>query len=205
MTRPAGWFVIVCSLGIALASCAVPAGKSGTTSASQEVELLRDGDFDDGGGAAWVEDSAGGFPIINGPGRLPLAAHSGGDAAWLGGYADADDSLTQDVAVPDGATGAVLTFFLWVRTDRGPASAAGDLLVVALQDEQGTVLQQVAVFSNRDSREAWRPCRFDLADASALAGTTVRLVFRGLLDSAVLTSFFVDTVSLVASVTPAAS
>ena len=196
-----GIFVLV----LAIVACAVPAGKAGTAANSDAVGLLRGGDFDGADAGAWAESSAGGFPIVNGPSRLPFAAHSGGDAAWLGGYANADDTLAQDVTVPAGATGLALAFFLRVRTEHGPRAAAVDLLQVTLEDGHGTVLREVASFSNRDALEAWIARRYEMTDVPSLAGKTVRVVFHGSTDPVALTSFFVDTASFTANVPPAGS
>jgi hypothetical protein len=187
---------------LALAACAVPDGP-GEPADPLHASLLANGFFDDGRAAPWTQSSAGGYPLITGPTRLPFPAHSGGYAAWLGGSLGALDVLSQDVVVPEGAAGATLEFFVRIRTEHGPASPEVDVLTVALEDAAGATLHAFARLTNRDATDQWERVTVDLADAAALIGVPARLVFRETGDTTGLTSFFVDTVSLIATINPA--
>jgi hypothetical protein len=185
-----------------LASCAVPDGPPAATDPSR-VELLSNRRFDNGAVAPWTQSSEDGYAIITDPTRLPFPAHSGGYAAWFGGYFGARDVLSQEVAVPANAAGATLKFYVRTRTEHGPGSPPADVLTVAIEDAGGAVLHEFATVTNRDATDQWERVKVEWGDVASLAGADARLVFRATGDPTGLTSFFVDTVSLVATLAPA--
>jgi hypothetical protein len=140
--------------------------------------------------------------------NLPHPAHSGQYAAYLGGYDNGTDTLTQTIVIPAGTTAIHFKGQRWTET----AEAANDTTVydtLKIQILSGTtgntVLEAVGgtvVYSNRTVTTAWTP--FDFALASPYAGQTVRLRLIGFTDDSGIfstpTSFFFDTLSFEATV-----
>ena len=157
------------------------------------ANVLTNGDFDAGPGAPWVESGA--FPlIVNAAAGLPVAPHSGTYSAWLGGALDATDSLRQSFLIPVGQAAETLTFHAWV-TSADPDPSAFDTLGVRLDT---TPLLHL---SNASATTGWVP--FNIALPSGAFGPGLhQLEFASFNDTLHVTSFFVDTVSLVTAPAP---
>lgn len=115
-------------------------------------------------------------------------AHLGGDGVTH------TDVLSQSVTIPAWATSAMLTFWLWIKTDEFP-SMAYDTLRVELRNDAGDVLTTLATYSNLDRSSAYVQKSFDVA---AYRGQAVAVYFVGTEDSSLSTSFHVDDSSLLA-------
>ena len=119
------------------------------------------------------------------------AAHSGSRYALLGNRNRANGSVSQSVAIPAGAAGA-LTFWLSVTSNDSSASATD---VVYLEVIDGGVTSLLGTYSNLNKGAAgvYAQKSFSLA---AWRGKTVTLRFRATTDKKQPTSFSVDDVSL---------
>ena len=159
-------------------------------------EFLENGEFDGGRAAPWVQRSAGNYPVISGPAMLPVRAHTGGFAAWFGGYEGARDSLWQPGVLPETSMSLKLSFALYIYSEHQRESLAVDTLSVDLRDGLDNEMHSFATFSNRDANDSWEMYEYELTDLSAWRDQEIRLHFLGETDDVAITDFFVDTVSL---------
>jgi hypothetical protein len=158
-------------------------------------QLLTNGSFEQGE-TGWLVSVAGGFPIVyvatGAGGTAPdVIAQSPPNVTWIGGYARADDSISQNITFPASATSMTLTFFYAIVTrELGPIeNDAMDVQIMA-----GAQTLSLAHFGNQNAVSAWT--RFSAALPSSLAGQTVTLRFHGTTNPTATTSFYVDTVSV---------
>jgi hypothetical protein len=149
-------------------------------------EKLTNGGFESGT-APWVQTSSGGYQLID-----TTRPHTGAYSAYLGGYNNGTDTIYQQVAVPGTATSATLTYW-WYMTSSEGTTTAYDKLTTQVLNSSGGVLATLKTISNTNTRNTWVKETFDL---TAYKGQTIRVYFKGTTDSSLLTSFFVDDVSL---------
>lgn len=128
--------------------------------------------------------------------------HAGANYAQLGGRNNADDTLTQTIAIPEGSTAAPLTFWVSILTTENHRKAY-DYLRVEVRNASGALLATPLTLTNLDSASNgnqlgtyFQPAAVDL---SAYAGQTIELVFHGTNDSEYATTFLIDDVSVVAT------
>jgi|GEM_PF-1232687 len=121
-------------------------------------------------------------------------AHGGAWKAWLDGYgATHADTLSQTVAIPSGAVGATLTFWLHIDTDEAPGTPF-DTLKVQVRNAAGTVvLATLATYSNLDGAAGYSLKSFDL---TSFRGQTVTIYFEGMEDISLQTTFVIDDTAL---------
>ncbi|RZU76264.1 Zn-dependent metalloprotease [Micromonospora kangleipakensis] len=116
-------------------------------------------------------------------------AHGGSYKAWLDGYGSTHtDTLSQAVSIPAGCR-ATLSFYLHIDTSESGSTAYDKLTVKA----GSTTL---ATYSNVNAATGYVLRSFDV---SSLAGTTVTILFSGVEDSSLQTSFVVDDTALTLS------
>ena len=123
---------------------------------------------------------------------LPIGqalAHAGLFGAWLGGYNNGTDTVSQTVSVPANGTLA----YWWYMTTQESGSTPFDYLRVRLYDAGGAVVATPSELTNASGAGQWRQASVNLADH---AGETLRIEFSAITDSTLLTSFHVDDVSL---------
>jgi hypothetical protein len=121
-----------------------------------------------------------------GPGRQLGGTWS----AWLDGYGTTHtDTLSQTVTLPAGCTSYVLTFWLTINT-ADPTALPHDRLTVRLGS---TIL---AGYSNLNRAPGFMVKNFAV---NAFAGQTVTLLFTGIEDATLQTSFLLDDVTLTVS------
>jgi hypothetical protein len=154
-------------------------------------EILLNPGFDSGPGVAWEQDSD--YMVIADANALPGDPHSGGYAAWMGGYNNLAESLWQDVYVPAGAENLEISGYRRVQSNE-LGSGIRDRVTVTLRAMTGAVLETAASFSNADKGTAWGP--FAFAPTGAYAGQTIRLQIDSATDDAYVTHFFFDTLSV---------
>lgn len=153
---------------------------------SYAVELVTNGDFEGAPlGTGWTESSAGGFPIIGDWSGLDPNAPTT-NTAWLGGYEDAVDSVTQSLDSTGYVTGT-LSFDVTVNNVDVPGF---DFLDVTLGGTNVLSLD-LGDFEPVD----FYLHHFDL-DVSALLGGPQDLVFTVTTDDSLNSSAFIDNVSL---------
>ena len=158
--------------------------------------LIANADFE-AGAASWTESASGGYAIVtNGTTRL---GHSGGGYAWLGGYDNGTDTLSQSVTIPGNALQAYVQFWYWIGTSETSTISAYDTLKVELYSATtGAKLATLASFSNLDQTSGWS--QSSQYDVSAFKGQAVRLTFTATTNASNTSSFFVDDVALMVSV-----
>lgn len=159
-------------------------------SSSFAVELVVNGDFESGV-APWVEFSSGGFALIgdySGIGGPPTTT------AWLGGYDDATDSITQTINTLSNATGELSFTLYWVNAD----IAGFDFLTVSL----GGTEVYARDLGDDEPTDLYGPEVVSVDVSGLLDGSAKDLVFQVTTDGSAGSSAFIDNVSLQAEVVP---
>jgi hypothetical protein len=148
---------------------------------------LTNGDFE-AGASGWAQSSAGGYNLISN-----FNPRTGKLGAYLGGYNNANDQLSQVVALP--ADGSSLTLRLWWSLTTQETAGTFDFMAVALGRPDGSLLAELTRIDNTRPADLWTQADFDL---DAYAGQTVVVGFTARTDATNPTHFFVDDVSLAA-------
>ena len=153
------------------------------------VDVLENGNFD-ADAPPWVQDPADllcGQPLI-----VPDSAPN---AACLGGGADGSiATISHDIPLPIGASGARLTGRICISTDE---TAAADNDVLTFDILAGVApIAQLGTRSNQQGTAACQFADFELEAALTSDPATATLRIRSSLNVGKLTSFFVDTVAL---------
>jgi len=179
-------------------------GGGGTGGGACSIELLANGNFD-GMSSGWTANDPTGRPLIYDQTGLNSAqapqAHSPPNLAWLG--FDVDNSsitLSQSMTVPANAVTLTVSGFRQIRTDEDNASPYDRANISLVND---TVRQDLRPqpWSNQDRSSAWLSFNYSV-DAAAFAGATVVFLIHVEMDDDVNTSFFFDSLSVVADVCP---
>jgi hypothetical protein len=148
---------------------------------------LPNGDFEQGA-VAWTESSAKGLPVIQNSG-FSITPRSGQYLAWLGGADDESNTLTQTIALP--ATGGeYLHYHYWVHSDEANCTLDTAQVLVS-----GTIVAQHPMCFTNDST-SWLEGSLDLR---GYAGLSITLSFTMTTDESVVSSLFIDDVSLQAA------
>lgn len=154
-------------------------------------------------GMGWVQNNVDDvYPIITAD--KGIDEHTPPFKAWMGGWEATNlgvqsvtDSMYQDVTIPATTTALRLTGHYEVRTAE-LETAPYDTAQVALVLPDGTPLETVLSLSNGTPTTTWTA--FDHAFASTYAGQTVRLRIITTNDVIEPTSFYFDTLALIATV-----
>lgn len=144
---------------------------------------ITNGGFEDGT-SPWQQSSAGGYQLID-----TYLPRTGSYSAWLGGYNNANDAISQTVTIPSNGT---LTYWWYLSSSEG-TSTAYDYFRVRLYNTSGGLVATVKTRSNKDARGAWYQDSISLA---SYAGQSLRIEFSVTTDFSLTTSFFVDDVNL---------
>jgi Zn-dependent metalloprotease len=114
--------------------------------------------------------------------------HGGTRFAWMDGYGtNHTDTLQQTVTIPAGCTNSTLSFWLHIDSAETTTSTQFDRLTVKLG---ATTL---ATFSNLNKAAGYQLRSFNVG---SFAGQTVTLLFTGVEDVSLQTSFVVDDTAL---------
>lgn len=154
------------------------------------VQLLADPAFDDGTGA-WVED--GWFTIVGTD--APHEPHTPSMSAQLGGYAYADDYLSQVVQVP--ADAEALRLRLQLTRHVPVVDIDDEYFAIELYPDEGEPFEVLAELTAEDLSESWQEKVYEAAGSHA--GEMVELSFYAETDLSSV-SFEVDSVALEALV-----
>ncbi|MBX3588365.1 MAG: hypothetical protein KF796_17160 [Ramlibacter sp.] len=155
------------------------------------VSALRNGDFE-AGGQGWVASSS--LIVLQPPSRIPPVSTGSTRVAWFCGYSGCLDTLYQDISIASGASSALLSFSYYVETLESTLSRVYDYLTVEIRSVASSArLALLTTISNLSTKNRWQTFS---ADLSAYAGQTVRLLFTGISDLSLTSSFYVDNVSL---------
>ena len=164
------------------------------TSANTSEQLIFNPTFESGT-FGWGADMGGTIFYQS----TPTHAHSGNYFLWICGYGQTvTNEAWQFVSLPGNATALDLKFWLNVASDETTTTTQYDKLKVQIYNAAGTtLLGTVLTYSNLDKGPS-----HILRTASLMTwkGQDVYLVFSGSEDSADKTSFFVDDVTIVATV-----
>ena len=145
-------------------SCPLPRAKGVAYILDISDDAVQNGGFEGGPGSApWVQISP--FEIIH-----PAAALNGSYGAYLGGYSNTNDTLSQLIFIPDDATQARLTYW------RGFVSGdPGDQFTVRITDANDNVLTVLESLDHTASDGYWHRSSFDL---SSYSGQYIKIRFN---------------------------
>ena len=118
--------------------------------------------------------------------------HTGTHSAYLGGYNNGTDTIYQQVTIPATATSASLSYW-WYKTTQEACCTPYDYMYVQVLNSSGAVLGTLQTLNNASTGNTWTKSTFSLL---AYKGQTVRIYFKVTTDPSLVTSFFVDDVSL---------
>ncbi len=147
---------------------------------------LRNPGFELGSNGDWVEASTSGVGLIdNGPPSVP--PHVGSYLAWLGGLHNETSVLGQLVSLNERAF--QLHYYYYIRsedTDCGLAFDHVSVLLGGIEVDSGNLCTTYQTGSWQES----------VVNISGLAGITGNLLFGAKTDSALVSSFYIDDVSI---------
>lgn len=179
--RPAAALALILTLAAALPTGAV----AGTSTGAACSDTLINGGFE-AGQSGWTQSSAGGFDLIS-----DFNPRSGVWGAYLAGYDDADDRLSQTLDLPSGTITATLR--LWWMLETEEAGLGNDHLDLALLRPNGTTLADLWTGDDSAPTGIWSEVVIDL---TPYAGQQVRLQLRAATNSLDLTDFYADDITL---------
>jgi hypothetical protein len=159
-------------------------------------ELLVNGGFDSGE-PPWTNPGIRIVYLGNGSNPPRVVAQSPLNLAWFGGLNREDDQLTQDVTIPANAASVTLSFYYTIISDEVSAAENDVLDVSALV---GTQVVPLGHLGDNNQTNDW--IRFTSAVPLSLAGQTVTLQIRAITNATLVSSFYIDTVSLQAVACP---
>jgi aqualysin 1 len=144
---------------------------------------LVNGGFESGS-TGWTQTSSGGYALI-----VTTKPHTGSWGVWALGYNSATERISQTVVVP---TNGVVRYW-WHLTSSEGTTTAYDWMYVRVRSTSGTLLATLRSRSNTAARNAWFQDGVSLA---AYAGQSVVVSFEFSSDSSLVSSFYVDDVTL---------
>ncbi len=155
-------------------------------------ELLSNGGFEDGPGSApWVQLTNGSSDMISQ--TLP---YTGTYGLWLGGRNMADEEALQSFVVPYYTEALTLTFKRLLTTQE-TEPVIYDHFELVLENQVGNeVTGQVALNNLSPNRNVWAAETAVFTGFQNWANRRLRLSIKGMTDSNLLTSLFLDQVSL---------
>lgn len=164
-----------------------------TPATSNTAGVLQNPDFEQGS-AFWTQSSSGGFGLIGADPLVP--AKSGSSYARLGGYQNANDTLSQLVNIPANATGAVLNFWYRIRTDK-TSNTALDFATARIVNPATGDFEELDSVSNLDASNEWQKSPDYVATPEQVAefkGKTLRFEVSARTDSGAITAFYIDDI-----------
>ena len=173
--------------------CDAQGGWQDTT--SPPVQLLMNPAFD-AGHVAWDEMTlSSSYIITNDSALMTIKGQTPPFLAWLGGYANTQDDLSQVVNVPAGATSITLSFYYAISTAETLPSVV-DVMDVYTYDPAAARYTSVATFNDNMTTPPGTWTRFSASLPLSLAGRPIKFGFQATSDVNKNTNFFVDSVSL---------
>jgi hypothetical protein len=157
--------------------------------------LLANGGFESftsGFPASWSVSSSESYPLAD-----STWFRSGHYGAYLAGYNNAVDSLSQQVTVTQAISSASLGYAWYVQSREAESAPANDILTLRLSDGSGSLIAALPLLSNQSPRSAWGQASLDLtAYLAPYAGQAVRLTLEGRNNASGQTAFYLDDLSL---------
>lgn len=146
------------------------------------------------GTSPWVETSSGGFELIT-----TDDPHTGSFSAFLCGYNNCNDTIRQSITLPASFTSATLSYWLAISTSETTTTTCFDNFHAILRNSSGQTISTVQTRCNLNA-SGFTQFTFNVtSQLSSFAGQTIQIFFQGTTDSSLISSFFVDDVSLQAS------
>lgn len=171
-----------------------PAPTATATPAPVSQQLVSNGGFENGT-SPWQESSAGGYELIS-----TQNPHTGSYSAWLCGYDNCNDQISQTVTLPSSFSTATLSYWYYSDTNEAAGSPCYDYFYSGLLDSSGNTITTTQQSCNSNVTNGWVHESFDVSSAlSSYAGQQVQVAFQGTTDSSLSTDFFVDDVTLTIS------
>ncbi|MDP9343602.1 MAG: hypothetical protein M3Q23_16230 [Actinomycetota bacterium] len=152
-------------------------------------QLLGNPGFENGASnpAPWIITGG----VINSSSSEP--PHGGTWDAWLGGHGTTHtDTLYQQVSIPSGVSTATLSLFLHIDT-ADTSTTAHDQMRLQILDSSGTLLKNLASYSNLNAASGYSKKTFDVA---SFAGQTIRVFVVVKENASLPTSFVTDDFAL---------
>jgi hypothetical protein len=178
------------SIGL-IAAITLVAGLFGAVPATAaETQMVTDGDFEANVGD-WSESSGGGFPLVTTAADSGKPARSGTHLVWLCGYNDCNDTLSQSLSIPIGATSGTLNFWMLVVTEESPSATCFDMVVVKLND----AALGNPICNTEASGSYVAKSRNITSIVQANPGSTLELRFDATSDENLNTNFLLDDVT----------
>ena len=150
-------------------------------------ELVVNGGFETGS-QGWTQVSAGGYDLIS-----DFNPFTGIWGVYLGGIDDADDRLSQAMALPAGATS--ITLQAWWSIATSETGGAFDWMTLSLLRPDGSLLSELVRVDDSAEPNVWDEAVVDL---TPFAGQEVILQGHARTDGSNPTDFYVDDVSITA-------
>lgn len=153
---------------------------------------IRNGNFDQGPNGDWVErvnDQNDSGAIILKPGGA-ITPRSGQYVAWLGGTNNETHEIAQTITL-NAAPSLYLRYYYQIRSSE-TAGCEFDQVGVFINDELVTLHN----LCQEEETDQWRKASLDL---STYIGDTITIAFFGAFDDSVLSSFFIEDVSIAAA------
>jgi murein DD-endopeptidase MepM/ murein hydrolase activator NlpD len=153
-------------------------------------ELLSNGNFELGRTVWGAANSAG----INDPLIYTTRPRTGRWSGWLGNRATYTDTLSQAISVPANSSTLRLTFWRYVQSKEA-AGNADDKMILALRNPDGLPIATQEIATSATTRNVWQQVTVEF-NLAGYAFSTATLSFIGINDGDLVSSFFVDDVSL---------
>lgn len=143
------------------------------------------------GDAPWTETSSGGFELITSD-----DPHTGNFSAFLCGYNRCNDTIKQNITLPSSFTSVTFSYWVAITTSETTTTTCFDNFHAVLRTSSGTTIATVQTLCNLNAK-GFTQFTFNVTSAlKSHAGQTIQIFFQGTTDSSLITSFFVDDVSL---------
>lgn len=155
--------------------------------------LLQNGDFENGTDS-WQESSAAGYELIDN-----TNPHSGQYSAYMCGYSNCNDVLSQNFTLPSGASHISINYWQYAKTNHTGKTCVDSLQVLVL-NSNGQTIARLPRVCNTVATSNWQQAQLAVTSKlSQYAGQTVTLVFNARTSSSSrTTAFFVDDVVVTA-------
>ena len=149
---------------------------------SPPVQMLMNPAFD-AGHVAWDEMTLSSSTIItNDSALMTIKAQTPPFLAWLGGYANTQDDLSQVVTVPAGAMSITLSFYYAISTVE-TSQAVSDVMDVYTYDPAAARYTSVATFNDNMTTPPGTWTRFSVSLPLSLAGRPIKFGFQATSDA----------------------
>jgi len=165
------------------------------TPSPPSAPTLRNEGFESGA-TGWLQSSSSGLELIVRAQELPnpVTPHGGSYAVWLGGRANENGDLWQEVAIPSGFSKhnlrLMLSYWYWIASDD---SCGNDRAWVEIEKADGS--RQILAPEHNVCGKAtnWLQQQYNV---TSFEGQTIKIHFRLQLNSSLNSNFFVDDVAL---------